>query len=721
MLRSFIRSALGPAAVVRAFLVCASALLPLNVGAQNNPQPILQLSSDAMDVAESTVLTGSAADERRATVALTRGTVRWRVSAESAGCERDFGAPPDHSGLAAFNTPHELQACSDRWFETRVVLPGNYHFTLTQERGTYRVSIVRATTAAAAPPRRQPPPVQCPVWSGHAVAIPVGDAFAEGQWVRDFYSGQRAQVNQGQVYITPAPESHGLVLLEAARAPAQTNTWENATVYMIMTDRFSNGDPSNDYPLGRRPDGADEIGTFHGGDIAGVIQHLDYLQALGVSAVWLTPLVEQVHGFVGGGTGDFPFYGYHGYWALDFTRLDPNFGTEEDLRALVSAAHARGIKVILDVVLNHVGYPTLADLQMQGIDVLKPGAATQLPPRWHDWTPGVGENWHSYGELIDWQSPQWDDWWGPEWVRADRPGYRRPGSGDLTMNLAGLPDFLTEDTTPKRLPPQLAGKADTGATELADATLMDYLIDWHVRWVREFGVDGFRADTVKHIELEHWVALKEAATAAHRAWHDENPQNPLPYEPFWMVAEVWAHGMFKDYYFDYGFDAIINFEYQERGGLQAAQCLPLAEPVFRAYADAVHSDPEFNGLTYLSSHDTRLFFAQYEDFALQKGAAAALLLLPGAVQIYYGDEVGRPHGAFGSDFHQGTRSPMLWELDEQREALLAHWQTLGQFRARHPAIGGGAHQKLSEQPYVFSRQTDTDAVVVAFVGYPQAQ
>lgn len=655
----------------------------------------------------------------RATLSLERGTVRWRLRSTDEHCAQHWGAPEDAPDLAAFNTAHALQSCSDRWFETRVLLPGDYHFTVTLSGSEPQLTVVRASTAVA-PPRRQPPAVQCPDWAGGAVPIPVGDAFSEGQWVRDFYSGQSAQVNQGRVFITPSADSHGLVLLEAAGHTPPPNTWENATVYMIMTDRFANGDPTNDYPLGRRADGADEIGTFHGGDLQGVIQHLDYLQALGVSAVWLTPLVEQVHGFVGGGRGDFPFYGYHGYWALDYTRLDPNFGTEEDLRALVQAAHARGIKVILDVVLNHVGYPTLADLQAQQIDVLKPGAVATLPPHWSDWTPGPGENWHSYGDLIDWGSSHWDNWWGPDWVRADRPGYRRPGTGDLTMNLAGLPDFLTEDTEPKRLPPVLANKVDTGAVERPDASLMDYLIEWHVRWVRDFGVDGFRADTVKHIELEHWLALKAAATEAHQAWHAENPNHVMPYEPFWMVAEVWAHGMFKDYYFDYGFDAIINFEYQERGGLAAAQCLPLAEPTFQAYADAVHTDPEFNGLTYLSSHDTRLFYAQYEDLTLQKGAAAALLLLPGAVQIYYGDEVGRPHGPFGSDFHQGTRSPMVWTLDDERQAVLAHWQVLGQFRARHPAVGGGAHRQLSSVPYVFSRMTDDDAVVVAFVGYAPA-
>ncbi|ETJ35452.1 Alpha-amylase, partial [human gut metagenome] len=103
--------------------------------------------------------------------------------------------------------------------------------------------------------------------------------------------------------------------------------WHNATVYFVLTDRFENGDPSNDQSYGRHKDGMAEIGTFHGGDLRGLTNKLDYLQQLGVNALWISAPFEQIHGWVGGGTkGDFPHYAYHGYYTQDWTNLDANMG-----------------------------------------------------------------------------------------------------------------------------------------------------------------------------------------------------------------------------------------------------------------------------------------------------------------------------------------------------------------------------------------------------------
>jgi len=169
-----------------------------------------------------------------------------------------------------------------------------------------------------------------------AMTVSVGDTFAEGEWVRDFYSGKKARVENGELTMTPAPEAEGLLLLEAADAPRQSFNWAGATVYFTVTDRFANGRTDNDLNYGRQPDGEEEIGTFHGGDFAGLTQKLDYLRELGVNAIWITPPFEQIHGWVGGGDrGDFRHYGYHGYYALDFTRPDANFGTREEFHALV--------------------------------------------------------------------------------------------------------------------------------------------------------------------------------------------------------------------------------------------------------------------------------------------------------------------------------------------------------------------------------------------------
>lgn len=125
--------------------------------------------------------------------------------------------------------------------------------------------------------------------------------------------------------------------------------WSDEVLYFVLVDRFVDGDPSNDRGVDPGSPGA-----FHGGDLAGLTAHLDEIAGLGVTALWVNPLVKNIDGAVTG--AGFPDWGYHGYWADDFSRLDPRFGTEAELAALVAACHARGIRVLLDVVYNHAGY-----------------------------------------------------------------------------------------------------------------------------------------------------------------------------------------------------------------------------------------------------------------------------------------------------------------------------------------------------------------------------
>ena len=136
--------------------------------------------------------------------------------------------------------------------------------------------------------------------------------------------------------------------------------WENANMYFLLTDRFKNGDPSNDQSYGRQQDGA-PLRSFMGGDIRGVIQKLDegYFQDLGVNAIWMTPVFQQIKASVDEGHGH--QYAFHGYWISDWTTLDPNFGTMDDLKELIQKAHDQGIRVVFDVVINHTGPVTDQD------------------------------------------------------------------------------------------------------------------------------------------------------------------------------------------------------------------------------------------------------------------------------------------------------------------------------------------------------------------------
>lgn len=142
--------------------------------------------------------------------------------------------------------------------------------------------------------------------------------------------------------------------------------WDEAIIYFMVTDRFYDGNSSNNTANGADTYGTNE-GLYHGGDFAGVTQKLDYLKDLGINTIWITPIVDNIEGVVvqpGGDVtpqmaADVPFNsGYHGYWAKDFTTLDPTLGTEEEFKTLINEAHSRGIKIMVDVVLNHAGYDT---------------------------------------------------------------------------------------------------------------------------------------------------------------------------------------------------------------------------------------------------------------------------------------------------------------------------------------------------------------------------
>ena len=650
------------------------------------------------------------------TTKLAKGSYQIQIADQAKSCGTTFG--PATAAPLPFGKNNPLSSCAkDQTYQLKVLLAGDYDFTLDNTNPQApTLKVLRATKAASF--KRQPPAVDCQAWDGKAVSVSVGKSWPNGTVLRDAYSGQTATVKGGKITLTPAPESEGVLLLEPVKSQAHPFSWDNATVYFMLTDRFKNSDPSNDNSFGRKKDGKDEIGTWHGGDFKGITEKLDYLKNLGVNAIWITPMVEQVHGFVGGGeNGTFPFYGYHGYWALDFTKIDPNYGDEAALKTMVDEAHKRGIRVVLDVVMNHVGYATLADLQ----DVGPQGVVTnqdKLPARWSEWKPaGLYGNWNSVTQNIDYLSAEWSKWWGPEWVRAGLPGYQQPGTDDVTSAVGGLPDFLTESTKYVSLPPVLKAKKDTNAKDLPNATITDYLVKWHTDWVRKFGIDGFRGDTVKHLEPQAWAKLKKEANAALKEWKAANPSKKVDDLPFFMVGEVWDHGMNKDLWFDNGFDSIINFDYQ-RDALNNAQCMTTAEPTYAKYANTINTDPNFNVLSYISSHDTKLFFGDYEDVALQRRIANSFMLLPGGVQIYYGDESGRGLMKGDGVFDQTLRSDMNWsELASGEKAeLVKHWQKLGQFRQQHPAIAGGSHKKLSDAPYAFVREKGKDKVMVVFAG-----
>ncbi|MFD0991881.1 alpha-amylase family glycosyl hydrolase [Tenacibaculum geojense] len=465
--------------------------------------------------------------------------------------------------------------------------------------------------------------------------------------------------------------------------------WEAANVYFLLTDRFYNGDTTNDINFDRTKE-TGKLRGFEGGDLKGITQKIKegYFTDLGINAIWMTPIVEQIHGGTDEGTGI--TYGFHGYWTKDWTAIDPNFGTKEDLKELVETAHSKGIRVLLDAVINHTGPVT-----------------------------------------------QKDPVWPSEWVRTSPQCEYTNYENTITCTLVkNLPDIKTESNEEVSLPPQLVEKWKAeGRYEQEVAELDDffkrtghpraprfYIMKWLTDYIIEFGIDGYRVDTVKHTEEFVWQEFRKECDAAFNIWKKNHPDKVLDDNSFYLVGEVYGYGIssgkaydFSDKkvnYFDESFNSLINFEIKWN-----AQQMPLNE-IFEKYSTALQTNLKgYSVLNYLSSHDDGQPFDPKREQSYE--TANILLLTPGASQVYYGDESARSLVVEGTVGDATLRSNMNWEAlssDTSKQKVLKHWQILGNFRKNHPAIGAGEHKKISDKPLVFSRSfsknTFNDAVVV---------
>ncbi len=500
------------------------------------PDDALLLSLDDQQVAFTANEQGLLVAEKR----LDKGSYTFSIGDNAQTCGSTFALAEE--ARIKFNRALKLDDCAgESAIPMRVFKANTYQFTLNPANNELTVKVK--------PKQSNDFTSTCPVATDTPKVIDVSATFADGTVLRDALSGQQATVSSGKITLQPGVNSQGLLLLEPAeQAPKSEFDWDNATVYFVMTDRFYNGNPDNDNSYGRSKDGKHEIGTFHGGDLAGLTKKLDYIESLGVNAIWITSPLEQIHGWVGGGDrGDFKHYGYHGYYHQDWTKLDANMGTEAELRQFIDTAHEKGIRVVWDVVMNHTGYATLADMQEFGFGKLylsDEEAKQELGENWTDWHPKSGQSWHSFNDYIKYSDAEaWDKWWGKDWIRTDIGDYDAPGYNDRTMSLNFLPDLKTESTQKTGLPNFYRNK-ETNAKEV-QATPSEHLITWLTDWVREYGIDGFRVDTAKHVEMESWAKLKQASNEALAEWKQNNPDKALDDKPFWMTGEVWAHSVVK--------------------------------------------------------------------------------------------------------------------------------------------------------------------------------
>ncbi|UWX53670.1 alpha-amylase family glycosyl hydrolase [Maribacter litopenaei] len=451
--------------------------------------------------------------------------------------------------------------------------------------------------------------------------------------------------------------------------------WEGANVYFLLTDRFNNANPDNDINFDRdNPTG--KLRGFMGGDIQGISEKIEegYFDELGINAIWFTPVVEQIHGDTDEGTGN--TYGYHGYWAKDWTALDPNFGTKQDLAKLVKTAHEHGIRILMDVVLNHTGSITEED-------------------------------------------PVWPEEWVITEPICQFTNYENTTNCTLVNN---LPDVKTLSNESVELPDHLPAKWKKEgrlSTELDELQLYFertgypraprfYIIKWLTDYIHELGIDGFRVDTVKHVNENAWAELQKEASYAFETWKRKHPNAVLDDTPFYPVGEVYGYGISggREYdfgdkkvdYFDNGFKGLINFELK----IDAAKEY---DSIFSKYSRLLRTSLKGKSvMNYLTSHDDGSPFDK--ERKEPKRAANVLLLTPGASQIYYGDETARNLVIDSTQGDATLRSFMNWkELDslQQTKEIPEHWRKLGKFRREHLAVGAGRHRRLSKSPYTFGR------------------
>lgn len=369
--------------------------------------------------------------------------------------------------------------------------------------------------------------------------------------------------------------------------------WDESVIYFMVTDRFFDGNESNNTASGAKTYGKNNAGLYHGGDFAGITQKLDYLEDLGINTIWITPIVENIPGVTVTDTGkeDVPYNAaYHGYWASDFTKLNPTLGTKEEFQTLIDQAHNRGIRIMVDIVVNHAGYDT------------------------------------DFGDMI-------------------RSGEDIVSGSDQKDSLSNLPDFRTED-------PAVSAQ----------------LVKWQTQWVKDFGIDYFRVDTVKHVENDTWAELKNALTET-----DPN---------FKMIGE-YAGGGYASNGNTLGtgeMDSDLDFDFNDQAANFVKGNISSVEN-FLASRNSALNNTYMTG-QFLGSHDEDGFKQKLLDGGMKEDAATAASMVAASLQItakgqpviYYGEEIGLT--GLNNYPYQTNRYDFDWSMINSDNETYQHYKKM---------------------------------------------
>ncbi len=525
-----------------------------------------------------------------------------------------------------------------------------------------------------------------------------------------------AAVDPGGGAAEPGDE---LLVRDPVRIAAQENVF-----YFVLPDRFENGDPSND--AGGDLSGDPLVngfldthkGYYHGGDLAGLTARLPYLDNMGINAIWLTPQFRN-QWVQNNGTIENSHAGYHGYWQIDYSTIDPHFGTNAEMTAFVTAAHGLGIDVYFDIVANHTGdiityiegdepvYISKADVPYLDataapFDDADYAGTSTFPPL----DPAISFPYTPTFNTTGDETVKFPDWLDDPIYYHNRGNSTFSGENSLYGDFFGLDDLFTEHPV-----------------------VQNGLIKIFKDMVTDYDVDGFRIDTVKHVNDEFWMAFGNELEA-----HADS----LGKSDFFMFGEVWEYDVptLSRYSTELPLDATLDFPFQGTVRNFASQSGATDVLAGLYAADDYYLDADSNAYSqplFLGNHDVGrfgLFLNQdnpgatdAELLARDTLAHALMFFGRGIPVIYYGDE----QGFVGDGGDQAARQDMMPSFvasyndddligttdttaDSNFDATHPLYQSLTDFAAlvdAHPALAYGAQlHRFSEGSagiYAFSR------------------
>jgi glycosidase len=472
--------------------------------------------------------------------------------------------------------------------------------------------------------------------------------------------------------------------LDPPALTTEVDDWRDEVIYQLMVDRFANGDRNNDFNVTYDPTA---MARHFGGDWQGVIDNVDYLSDLGVTTVWISPVVGNVEEDAG-------VSGYHGYWTQDFLAANPHFGDLPTLRRLVDTLHGAGIKVIVDIVTNHVGQLFYYDINRNGQpDTTFYGSGDQntldgfgqdpieIVTEWDPAYDGRGiQGWTSLGESgpaplgwvympeINRVPPNPPEFANPEW-------YNRRGR---------VTDWNQRDQV-------LYGDFPGGLKDLntARADVTDALIRVFQHWITQTNIDGYRIDTVKHVEHTFWSAFNGAMREHAAAGGKDN---------FLQFGEVFDgdDALLGSYTFDGELDSVFAFSHKfqvfddvfKNGGPTTK-----IESLFRQRATNYGGVPHPGGIgvaptqalvNFIDNHDIPRFLWNNPEPRTLDAALTYLLTIDGIPCLYYGTEAG-----FAGGNDPANREPLWWGGYDREHPTFVRIASLTRVRQQVEALRRG--------------------------------